>query len=102
VLRGGYLNLKFMPLSKKTFQIEITYSNSETAKLGVKVGDRFEAYREYYEKPTNRIIDKKNTIVHVLKQQCWFKVGDVDCVAYKCEHDEDAMLLVTTCKLVKE
>lgn len=93
-----------MPLNNKTTKIEITYSNAETQKLGVKIGDQFEATREYYLKTktidVNGILIKKR--IKVLKQQCWFQVDGVDCVAYKCQHDDDAILYVTTCKLVKE
>lgn len=92
-----------MPLSTKPIIIEITYSNAETQKLGVKIGDQFTAYREYYTKlkltPYPNEIQSK--VVRVMKQQCWFKVGDMDCVAYKCQHDDDVMMPVTTCKIVK-
>lgn len=94
-----------MPISNIPITIEITYSNAETQKLGVKIGDRFTAYREYYLKAKKFLsVEGKNKIpiVRVMKQQCWFKVGDTDCLAYKCQHDEDAMILVTTCKLVTE
>lgn len=93
-----------MPLNNKTTKIEITYSNAETQKLGVKIGDQFEATREYYIKPKtveiNGILETK--MIKVFKQQCWFEVNGVQCVAYKCQHDDDAILYVTTCKLVKE
>lgn len=93
-----------MPLDNKTTKIEITYSNLETSKLGVKVGDQFEATREYYMKGKSVIVDGKLDIkmVRVFKQQCWFTIDGIECVAYKCQHDEDAVLLVTTCKLIKE
>lgn len=93
-----------MPLSIKPIKIEITYSNSETSKLGVKKGDVVEAYREYYMKSKWISFDGKPEmkIVKVWKQQCWFEIDGVKCVAYKCQHDDDAMLPVTTCKLVKE
>lgn len=92
-----------MPISNKPITIEITYSNSETQKLGVKIGDQFTAFREYYLKPKSTIVDGKieYKMVRVLKQQCWFKINDVDCVAYKCQHDDDVMMPVTTCKIVK-
>lgn len=75
-------------LTKQPVKIEITFSNAETSKLGVKVGDKFDAFQEY--------LDGKP------KQTCWFTVGKVDCVAYNCQHDEDALILVTTCKILKK
>lgn len=92
-----------MPLSSKPITIEITYSNSETKKLGVKEGDQFQAFREYYLRNKSVIIDGalQYKPVRVLKQQCWFEVNGVQCVAYKCQHDEDVMIPVTTCKIVK-
>lgn len=93
-----------MPISEKPITIEITYSNKETQKLGVNVGDRFTAYREYYLKAKKIDVEGKieTKIIRKLKQQCWFKVGDIDCVAYKCQHDDDVMLPVTTCKIITE
>lgn len=92
-----------MPISDKPIKIEITYSNLETSKLGVKAGDIFTAFREYYPivrtYENNGKIEKK--IVRKMKQACWFKVDGVDCVAYKCQHDEDARMLVTTCKIIE-
>lgn len=89
-----------MPISEKPITIEITYSNGETQKLGVKIGDRFTAYREYY--PVARKIENETKIIRKLKQQCWFKIGDIDCVAYKCQHDDDVVMPVTTCKIITE
>lgn len=93
-----------MPISTKPTKIEITYSNIETQKLGIKVGDQFTAYREYYFKLKTVIVDGKPEFkkVRVLKQNCWFQKDGIDCIAYKCQHDEDAMMPVTTCKIVKE
>ncbi|MBN8565259.1 MAG: hypothetical protein J0M25_00805 [Flavobacteriales bacterium] len=75
-------------ITYKSVKIEITYSNSETERLGVKVGDKFEASQEYLNgKP---------------KMQCWFNVNGTDCVAYACQHDEDAQIKITTCKILKK
>ena len=90
-----------MPISTKPITIEITYSNSETQKLGVKIGDQFTAYREYY--PVAKKTGNETKIIRKLKQQCWFKVDYVyDCVAYKCQHDDDVIMPVTTCKIIAE
>jgi len=75
-------------ITKQSVKIEITYSNSETSKLGVKIGDQFEAVQE--------LLNGKP------KQTCWFSVNNQDCVAYNCQHDEDAQILVTTCKILKK
>jgi hypothetical protein len=75
-------------ITLKSVKIEITYSNSETSRLGVKVGDKFEASQEY--------LDGKP------KMQCWFNVDGTDCVAYSCQHDEDAQIKITTCKILKK
>lgn len=93
-----------MPISDKPIKIEITYSNSETSKLGLKVGQVKVAHREYYIKAKNIMVDGKPEVklVKVWKQQCWFEIDGVSCVAYKCQHDDDVMLPVTTCKIIKE
>ncbi len=75
-------------ITKKPVKIEITYSNAETSKLGVKAGDQFEALQEVYK--------------GIPKQTCWFTIDNHDCVAYNCQHDEDAQILVTTCKILKK
>lgn len=69
-------------------KIQITYSNTETQRLGVKEGDVFDAENETFNgKP---------------KLQCWFKAKNgKSCIAYNCQHDEDELIKVTTCKILK-
>ena len=72
-------------LTYKPVKIEITYSNSETRKLGIKEGDIFDAEQEYFnDKP---------------KYSFFFSKNGENCVAYDVKHDEEAMLMVTTCKI---
>lgn len=75
-------------ISSVLVKIEITYSSPESQKLGIRVGDQFEAYQDYFNgKP---------------KQTCWFTINDVEQHAFACQHDEDAQILVTTCKILKK
>jgi hypothetical protein len=76
-------NLTYEPVT-----IEIVYSNSETRKCGIKEGDIIRARQEYY---------KGNP-----RSTFFFEKDGNNCVAYDTMHDEDAYILVTTCKVVKE
>ena len=72
-------------LTYKPVKIEITYSNSETRKLGINEGDVFEAEQEFLNgKP---------------KWSFYFTKDGESCVAYDVKHDEEAMIMVATCKI---
>lgn len=75
-------------LTLEPVTIEIVYSNSETRKSGVQEGQIFKARQEYYKgKPQSKF---------------WFEAKDgTDCIAYDVQHDDDAFLPVTTCKVVE-
>ncbi|MBC5835784.1 hypothetical protein G6N05_05240 [Flavobacterium sp. F372] len=75
-------------LTYKPVKIEITYSNSETRKLGINEGDVFDAEQEFLNgKP---------------KLSFYFTKDGKRCVAYDVKHDEEAMIMVTTCKIYFE
>lgn len=75
-------------LTYKDVKIEILYSNIETRKIGIKEGDVFEGKQEF-------LNGKPKSNIH-------FTHEDNDCVAYDAQHDEDAYILVTTCRIVPQ
>lgn len=75
-------------LTYKPVKIEIVYSNSETRKLGIKEGDVFDALHEHYKGQP--------------KMAFQFEKDGNHCIAYAAEHDDDPMVMVTTCKIYEE
>ena len=56
-------------ITKKPVKIEITYSNAETSKLGVKAGDQFEALQEVYKGIPKTLV--LGPILKTLNFQSW-------------------------------
>lgn len=96
-----------MPLDNTPVRIEIITLSKEHSKLGLEIGNLFDAFAEF------NIVERtfflgtgdcgsKTTKEKRYSNRYHFDFNKSPIVAYKCDHDEDAVILVTTCKLVKE